>query len=132
VVPLHLDVPYRLSCLLGLTNNMEWSAAGADIKVRCTCRRLAAPRYSAGVVKMRRGLTAKYMAQLVSMREIYEAFDTWAAEIDAKSQRVKSGLPRNASFCGPPGQLSPWECCACDGRWPNLCATLTLLALHWS
>lgn len=57
-----------------------------------TCRRLAAPRCTAGVVKMRRGLTAKYMAQLVSMREIYEAFDTWAAEIDAKSQRASPAL----------------------------------------
>jgi hypothetical protein len=65
---------------------------------------------AAGVVKMRRGLTAKYMAQLVSMREIYEAFDTWAAEIDTKSQRVSSAFPhfpRMSVFAGLQDRSAP-------------------------
>ena len=72
-----------------------------------TCRRLAAPRRAAGVVKMRRGLTAKYMAQLVSMREIYEAFDTWAAEIDSKSQRVSPAFPDMPLFAGIQDSSAP-------------------------
>ena len=39
---------------------------------------------------MRRGLTALYMFELTSMREVYEIFDSWAAQIDAKAQRVRT------------------------------------------
>mmetsp|Transcript_1664 Transcript_1664/g.4830 ORF Transcript_1664/g.4830 Transcript_1664/m.4830 type:complete len:479 (-) Transcript_1664:515-1951(-) len=49
------------------------------------------PQVFKGVVKMRRGLTAKYMSDLVSMRDVFEIFDHWAGEIDKKAQRVQLG-----------------------------------------
>lgn len=56
---------------------------------------------AAGVVKMRRGQTAKYMADLVAMRDVYEAFDDWARQINSKCQRVRMLLPSPA--CPPSG-----------------------------
>lgn len=56
---------------------------------------------AAGVVKMRRGQTAKYMADLVAMRDVYAAFDEWARELDSKCQRVRM-LPFSLA-CPPSG-----------------------------
>ena len=89
-----------------------------------TCQRLTTARHTAGVVKMRRGLTAKYMAQLVSMREVYEAIDTWAAEIDAKSQRVSQGSSIGPFFLRS-RRAQSLEMLCIDGKWP------TLHVLHW-
>lgn len=53
----------------------------------CYCN----PSVFTGVVKLRRGLTAKYMCDVVSMQQVFEIFHDWAGQIDDKAQHIMLG-----------------------------------------
>lgn len=104
--------------LLAKQRHMAWHQTDANAASCCRCDVLhvagqchhISAFVSAGVVKMRRGLTAKYMVQLVSMRDVYEAFDFWAVEIDTRAQRVRFPLRALTSDEQAPSPVNGARC----------------------